>query len=228
MADPTVAYNLKPPTHDAELTEVRRGTPMGEFLRRYWHPIGLATDATDTPRRIRALSEDAILFRDGTGRPGPRAREVLHRGTTLYYGKVETQGIRCCYHGWLFDTEGHCLDQPCEPEGGRQREKIRQPWYPVQERYGLIFAYMGPLSRKPVLPRYECLEVMDEGEFVEADDSSIGGGGPAIIPCNWLQHFENVVDPLHVPILHGGFSGMQFTDAMAAMPVVTFEIPTSA
>jgi phenylpropionate dioxygenase-like ring-hydroxylating dioxygenase large terminal subunit len=146
-----------------------------------------------------------------------------HRGTTLYYGKVESQGIRCCYHGWLFGVEGQCLDQPCEPEGGRQRGKVRQPWYPVLERYGLIFAYMGPPERKPVLPRYECLEIMDEGEFVEADDSSIGGGGPAIIPCNWLQHFENVVDPLHVPILHGGFSGMQFTSAMAPMPTVSFE-----
>jgi nitrite reductase/ring-hydroxylating ferredoxin subunit len=218
------AYGLKTPTHDAELTEVGRGTPMGEYLRRYWHPIGLATDATDTPRQIRALGEDAILFRDGTGRAGLVHNRCCHRGTTLYYGKVEERGIRCCYHGWLFDPEGNCLDQPCEPEGGRHRDTIRQPWYPVQERYGLIFAYMGPLARKPVLPRYDCLEVMDEGEFVEADDSSIGGGGPAIIPCNWLQHFENVVDPLHVPILHGAFSGMQFTGAMAAMPSVTFEI----
>ena len=67
-----------------------------------------------------------------------------HRGTTLYYGRVEERGIRCCYHGWLFDVEGHCLEQPCEPGGGRIRERIRQPWYPVQERYGLIFAYMGP------------------------------------------------------------------------------------
>ena len=75
-----------------------------------------------------------------------------------------------------------------------------------------------------MLPRYEALEKMDEGEFVEADDSSIGGGGPAVIPCNWLQHFENVVDPYHVPVLHGSFSGPQFTNMMAAMPEVTFEM----
>jgi nitrite reductase/ring-hydroxylating ferredoxin subunit len=224
MADHGTAYQLPPPTHDTELTDVRRGTPMGEYLRRYWHPIGLAGDAAGTPRPIRALGENLILFRDGTGRPGLMHARCCHRGSTLYYGKVEDAGIRCCYHGWLFDVEGQCLDQPCEPEHGRQRENIRQPWYPVQERYGLIFAYMGPSTRKPTLPRYECLEVMDEGEFVEADDSSIGGGGPAIIPCNWLQHYENVVDPLHVPILHGAFSGMQFTGAMAAMPAVTYEI----
>ncbi len=101
---------------------------------------------------------------------------------------------------------------------------MRQPWYPVQERYGLIFAYMGPAEKRPVLPRYECLETMDDGEFVEADDSSIGGGGPAVIPCNWLQHFENVADPYHVPVLHGSFSGPQFTNMMASMPEVKFEM----
>jgi len=226
--DEGTAYGLPAPSYDTELTEVRRGTPMGELLRRYWHPVGLVADAGATPRQVRALGEDLILFRDGTGRPGLLHARCCHRGTTLYYGRVEPSGIRCCYHGWLFDNEGHCLDQPCEPEGGRQRGRIRQPWYPVQQRYGLIFAYMGPPERKPVLPRYECLEVMDNGEFIEADDTSLGGGGPAIIPCNWLQHFENVVDPLHVPILHGAFSGAQFTAAMAAMPQVTFEATDTA
>jgi phenylpropionate dioxygenase-like ring-hydroxylating dioxygenase large terminal subunit len=228
LRDDGTAYTQAPPSYDAELTEVRRGTPMGELLRRYWHPVGLAADAGATPRQVRALGEDLILFRDGTGVPGLLHARCCHRGTTLYYGRVEATGIRCCYHGWLFDTEGHCLDQPCEPEGGRQRGRIRQPWYPVQERYGLIFAYMGPPERKPVLPRYECLEVLDEGEFLEADDTSLGGGGPPIIPCNWLQHFENVVDPLHVPILHGAFSGAQFTAAMAAMPQVEFAATDTA
>jgi phenylpropionate dioxygenase-like ring-hydroxylating dioxygenase large terminal subunit len=226
--DEGTAYTLPPPSHDRELTEVRRGTPMGEMLRRYWHPVGLAADAGSTPRQVRALGEDLILFRDAAGRPGLLHARCCHRGTTLYYGRVEPAGIRCCYHGWLFDAEGKCLDQPCEPKGGRQRGRIRQPWYPVQERYGLIFAYMGPPPRKPVLPRYECLDVMDDGEFLEADDSSLGGGGPAIIPCNWLQHFENVVDPLHVPVLHGSFSGAQFTTAMAAMPEVVFEATDTA
>jgi hypothetical protein len=82
---------------------------------------------------------------------------------------------------------------------------------------------MGPSEKMPVLPRYECLEVMDEGEFLDTDDTSIGSGGPAIVPCNWLQHWENVVDPFHVPILHGSFSGTQFTPTMNMMPEVKFE-----
>jgi phenylpropionate dioxygenase-like ring-hydroxylating dioxygenase large terminal subunit len=214
---------MKPPSYRAELTEVGRDKPMGELLRRYWHPIGLAADASDTPRQVRALGEDLVLFRDRQGRPGLLHARCCHRGTTLYYGKVEDDGIRCCYHGWKFDAAGHCLDQPCEPDGGTFKDKVRQPWYPLEERYGLIFAYMGPPEKKPVLPRYDALETMDEGEFLEADDSSIGGGGPAIILCNWLQHFENVVDPFHVPVLHGSFSGAQFTNMMASMPEVTFE-----
>ncbi|WP_315833025.1 aromatic ring-hydroxylating dioxygenase subunit alpha [Bradyrhizobium prioriisuperbiae] len=221
--DTGTGYEMKPPSYKADLTEVGRGKPMGELLRRYWHPVGLSRDAGDVPVRVQALGEDLVLFRDRQGRPGLLHARCCHRGTTLYYGKVEDSGIRCCYHGWLFDTQGHCLEQPCEPEGGSFKDKVRQPWYPVEERYGLIFAYMGPPDKKPVLPRYDCLETMDGGEFVEADDSSIGGGGPAIIPCNWLQHFENVADPYHVPVLHGSFSGPQFTNMMASMPEVRFE-----
>jgi phenylpropionate dioxygenase-like ring-hydroxylating dioxygenase large terminal subunit len=221
--DEGTGYEIRPPTYKSELVEVGRGKPMGELLRRYWHPIGLASDANGTPRKVRVLGEDLILFRDGAGGAGLVHARCCHRGTTLYYGKVEARGIRCCYHGWLFDTHGHCLEQPCEPQGGLFRDKVRQPWYPLEERYGLIFAFMGPPERKPVLPRYHCLEVMDDGEFVETDDSSLGGGGPQIIPCNWLQHYENVVDPFHVPVLHASFSGAQFTMAMAGMPEVTFE-----
>jgi nitrite reductase/ring-hydroxylating ferredoxin subunit len=222
--DAGTGYTRKPSTHNAALTEVGRGKPMGELLRRYWHPIGISADAGATPKAVRVLGEDLILFRDKHGRAGLLHARCCHRGTTLYNGKVEEDGLRCCYHGWKFDTEGHCLEQPCEPEGGQFKDKVRQPWYPLQERYGLIFAYMGPADKKPVLPRYECLETMDDGEFVEADDSSIGGGGPSIIPCNWLQHFENVVDPYHVPVLHGSFSGPQFTNMMASPPEVKFEM----
>ena len=223
-ADIRSAYTLKPPSHNAKLTEVGRGTPMGELLRRYWHPVGLSTDAADTPRPVKILGEELILFRDGQGRAGLVYPRCCHRGTTLYYGKVEERGIRCCYHGWLFDVEGHCLEMPCEPNPtGAQCHRVRQPWYPVEERYGLIFAYLGPPQRKPILPRYECLEALEPGEFVEADDSSIGSGGIVIAPCNWLQHFENVVDPYHVPILHGTFSGPQFVEQMAAFPKVKFE-----
>jgi phenylpropionate dioxygenase-like ring-hydroxylating dioxygenase large terminal subunit len=222
--DQGTAYELPEPSWRHELVAVGRGTPMGELLRRYWHPVALSGDAGDTPRLVRALGEDLVLFRDGRGRPGLLHPRCAHRGASLYYGRVEDDGLRCCYHGWKFDIEGRCLDQPCEPQAGaRLRANVRQPWYALEERYGLIFAYLGPPHRRPLLPSIDALETLADGEFIEADDSSIGSGGPAIVPCNWLQHFENVVDPFHVPILHGGFSGMQFTAALASMPDVDFE-----
>ena len=222
-ADTDTAYGRAAPTWRTELTEVGAGTPMGELMRRYWHPIGLASDACDVPREVRVLGENLILFRDGAGRAGLVTPHCAHRGASLYYGKVEERGIRCCYHGWLFDVHGHCLEQPCEPELGRARARHRQPWYPVEERYGLVWAYLGPPEKKPVLPRYDCLERLDDGELLEANDASIGGGGPQIIPCNWLQHYENLVDPYHVVILHSTFSGTQFVEAMAQMPEVTWD-----
>ncbi|MFC3227478.1 Rieske 2Fe-2S domain-containing protein [Marinibaculum pumilum] len=216
------AYDMKPPSHIVELTEVGRGKPMGEYLRRFWHPVGLAADAGPTPRAVKVLGEELILFRDGQGRAGLLHPRCAHRGASLFYGKVEDRGIRCCYHGWLFDTEGHCLEQPCEPEMGVNRGYVTQPWYPVEERYGLVWAYLGPLDRKPLLPRYELLENLAEGEILDADDRSIGSGGPVIADFNWFQHFENIVDPFHVPVLHGTFSGVQFVDAMNQLPEVEF------
>jgi nitrite reductase/ring-hydroxylating ferredoxin subunit len=221
--DTGTAYGRAEPTSKLELAQVGKGTPMGELMRRYWHPIGMCSDASSTPRKVRVLGEDLILFRDTSGRPGLVYPHCAHRGASLFYGKVEAQGIRCCYHGWLFDVQGHCKDQPCEPEGGKDRHNVRQPWYPVQELYGLIWVYMGPPEKKPVLPLYECLETLEEDEFLEANDHSIGGGGPQIIPCNWLQHYENLVDPFHVVILHSSFSGTQFVEQMAVMPQVTWD-----
>ena len=224
IADTGTAYGMKPRDHNPSLTEVGAGTPMGELLRRYWHPVGLVDDAGSVPRKIQVLGEELILFRDGQGRPGLVHPNCAHRGASLYYGKVEERGIRCCYHGWLFDVQGHCLEQPCEPNmGSPSRERRRQPWYPVEELYGMVWAYLGPPERKPVLPRYEALDVLGDGEFVEADDSSIGGGGPQVIPCNWLQHYDNLVDPFHVVVLHGTFSGTQFVEAMKLMPDVTWD-----
>jgi phenylpropionate dioxygenase-like ring-hydroxylating dioxygenase large terminal subunit len=221
--DQGTAYGKPPPAFDKKLALVGAGTPMGELLRRYWHPVGLASDASATPRQVRVLGEDLILFRDMAGQPGLLYPRCAHRGTSLYYGRVEERGIRCCYHGWLYDVTGRCLEQPCEPNGGDKRGNIRQPWYPVEERYGLVFAYLGPPEKKPLLPRYDALDELGAGETLEADDSSIGSGGPAIVPCNWLQHFENVMDPYHVPILHGSFSGPQFVEQMAQMPSVSWD-----
>src|SRR5919197_272829 len=100
-------------------------------------------------------------------------------------GRIEPEGIRCCYHGWLFDVEGRCLEQPCEPPESTYKHRVRQPGYPCHEYHGLVFAYLGPLDRMPVFPRYGLIE---EGEgVVVADGTSYGLAGGVVLDCNWLQ-----------------------------------------
>ncbi|MFF0222903.1 Rieske 2Fe-2S domain-containing protein [Streptomyces sp. NPDC004629] len=200
------------PTHHARLTEVGPGTPMGGALRRYWQPIASSAALTsDVPHRTRILGEDLIVFRDGQGRPGVVFERCAHRGSSLYYGRIEEDGIRCCYHGWKFDVQGHCVEQACEAGGGLRRHLARQPWYPVEERYGLVFVYMGPPERKPALPRWDCLEHLQEGETYHSTwpipGSEVTG---AVGDFNWLQAYENAVDPVHAAWLHSAHSGYQF------------------
>jgi phenylpropionate dioxygenase-like ring-hydroxylating dioxygenase large terminal subunit len=196
-------------------------------MRRYWHPIALSARVKAEPQKIRVLGEDLILFRDGKGRPGLLTPRCAHRGTSLYYGKVEDDGIRCCYHGWQYDVEGRCIDQPCEPEGGALKHRVRQPWYPLEERYGLVFAYMGPPSKRPTLPRWEVFENLAPGETIYVHGFTGYGVGAddtiSIVPFNWLQNYENIMDPFHVPMLHTRHSAIQYTPEAGNLPEVKFE-----
>ena len=218
------AYGRPAQHANALWTEVGPGKPMGELLRRYWHPIAIAGTVTDLPRAVKVLGEDLVLFRDGSGRAGLVYPRCMHRGTTLLYGKVEERGIRCCYHGWLFDVEGRCLEQPCEPDAGHPlRDRFRQPWYPVEERYGLVFAYLGPPEKKPVLPRFDNLEDLaaDEKMFVNIGGrGSTGDNSLDVVPYSWLHMNDNIMDPFHVQVLHSTFSGPQFVAQFAVMPTV--------
>ncbi len=207
------------------LTQVGRGTPLGELMRRYWHPVGLSDKLRELPQKVRVLGEDLVLFRDRRGRAGLLYPRCMHRGTSLFYGRTEERGIRCCYHGWLFDVQGRCLDQPCEPDGGRHRDASRQPWYPVEERYGFVFAYLGPPEKKPVLPRYDNLENIGPGERMWRSLGGFGSTGDdslKVVPYSWLHMNDNVMDPFHVQVLHSTFSVVQFCPQFALMPKVDF------
>ncbi|MDH3683842.1 MAG: Rieske 2Fe-2S domain-containing protein [Acidimicrobiia bacterium] len=222
MTDDGRAYGRQAGSWDPELVEVGAGTPAGELLRRYWHPVAQATEATATPREIRVLGEDLILFRTASGEPGLVTPRCCHRGTTLFYGRVEDDGIRCPYHGWLFATDGRCLDQPCEPDRGRNLDRYRQPWYPVVEYHGLVFAYLGPADRQPAFPRYDIFEdLADDEEVVIIDHFAFGG--PSEAPCNWFQTHENSMDAYHVFILHNAISGPQFDPRLEIWPDVSWQ-----
>jgi phenylpropionate dioxygenase-like ring-hydroxylating dioxygenase large terminal subunit len=178
------------------LTRVGPGTPMGELLRRYWQPVALCEELAPggPPKPVKILGEDLVLFRDERGRPGLLALHCSHRGADLSYGRVEDGGLRCLYHGWLYDIHGRCLEQPGEAEGGKNREAIRHPSYPCDETAGLILAYLGP-GDPPLLPAYEALT---------ASESHIGIR-KYFQECNYLRGNEGNIDPIHLSFLHRQF-----------------------
>src|SRR5438067_1752539 len=156
------AYGLQIPEPDAELTRVGPGTPGGELLRRYWHPICLSAELTDLPKRVRILGEDLVAFRDGEGRVGLLFFRCSHRGTSLEYARVEADGLRCCYHGWKYDVCGNVLDMALEPPTSTFKDRIQHPCYPVREFGGLVFGYMGPPDAEPELPLYDVYQSWEQ------------------------------------------------------------------
>ena len=133
---------------NAELTQVGPGTPMGDLMRRYWHPIAATAELDERPTKaVRLMGEDLVLYRDKSGTLGLIERACPHRRVDLSYGIPEEHGLRCMYHGWMMDETGQCIEQPFEETvhpDGRFKEKVKIAGYPVQEMAGLVFAYMGP------------------------------------------------------------------------------------
>ncbi|MGH7772030.1 MAG: Rieske 2Fe-2S domain-containing protein [Candidatus Binatia bacterium] len=177
------------------LTRVGPGTPMGALLRRYWHPVAASSELVDRPTKgVRILGESLVLYRDRKSRLGLIGDRCAHRRVSLLYGIPEEDGLRCAYHGWKYDREGRCIEQPAEPAGSTFKDRVRISAYPVQELGGLIFAYMGP-KPVPLLPRWDL--------FVR--DDALRDIGLAVVPCNWVQIMENGLDPVHVEWLHQHF-----------------------
>jgi phthalate 4,5-dioxygenase oxygenase subunit len=174
------------------ICRVGPGTSMGDLLRRYWQPVGTSASVRPggQPEATKILGEELVLFRDDLGRPGLLGRRCSHRLTSLAYGRAEDGGIRCPFHGWLFDVEGRCLQQPAEPRPFC--DKIRHLAYPCRDLGGLIFAYLGPPERMPLLPNYEVL--VREGGTRAMDIYTAGG--------NFLQHVEGAIDTTHLSYLH--------------------------
>jgi phenylpropionate dioxygenase-like ring-hydroxylating dioxygenase large terminal subunit len=175
------------------LTRTGPGTPAGNLLRRYWQPVALTEElpANGAPLPVRVMSEDLVLFRDDRGELGLLGLHCSHRRADLSYGRVENGGLRCLYHGWLFDRHGNCLEQPCEPPAKRFCEKVRHPAYPCVERAGIVFAYLGP-GEPPLFPAYE--------PFLAPRDHLLVT--KIFHECNYFQANEGNLDPSHVSYLH--------------------------
>jgi phthalate 4,5-dioxygenase len=177
------------------MTRVGPGTPAGGLLRNYWQPVALVDEMRGARpvKAVRLLGEDLVLFKQG-GEYGLLERHCPHRGADLAYGRLEDGGLRCSFHGWLFDVHGKCLQTPAEPEGSRMCEHIRQKAYAVTEKSGILFAYLGA-GGPPAFPHFDC--------FVAPNEYTFAFKG--YWDCNWLQALEVGIDPAHASWLHKFF-----------------------
>lgn len=175
------------------LTKTGPGSEAGAVMRRYWQPAALL-DELEGNRPVvpvRLLGEDLVLFRDSEGELGLIGRSCPHRGVDLCYGRLEDNGLRCPFHGWHFDRSGQCVEQPGEPEGSKMHERIKNTAYPVVEKNGIIFAYMGP-GEPPEFPNFDCFRAPRTHVFAFK----------GLWECNWLQALEVGIDPAHASFLH--------------------------
>ena len=177
-----------------DLPRTGPGSRGGEMLRRYWHPVCLSANLKDIPIAVRMLCEDLVVFRDGKGRPGLLGIRCSHRLASLEYGQVREDGLMCSYHGWRYDTQGRCIDQPLEPRDSDLKSKIRHLWYPVEEWGGVVWTYMGPEKENP--PPLQKIDVLarTDGEVKLVDGD--------IRNYNYLNWMENFADMGHSVILH--------------------------
>ena len=177
------------------LVRVGPGTPMGALMRLYWMPFLLARDllADGQPHRVRLLGEDLVAFRDSSGRCGLVDHACPHRGAPLVFARNEDNGLRCMYHSWKFGVDGACQDTPAEPPNSPMCRNVRIKSYPVRERHGVLWTYMGPDAEPPALPEMEFNLVPDENVALSM----------RIQECNWLQALEGEIDSAHAAILHG-------------------------
>jgi len=185
---------------NALLTQVGPGTPMGTLLRRFWLPALLEREVAEPdgpPVRLRLLGEDLVAFKDTNGRIGILDAYCPHRMAHLYFGRNEECGIRCVYHGWKFDVEGTCVDQPSEPPETNFAHKVRLTSYPTRVRGGVVWTYMGPAERTPELPEFEWARLPDMQMAITK----------RIQMCNWAQAVEGGVDSSHISFLHRRLDG---------------------
>jgi phthalate 4,5-dioxygenase oxygenase subunit len=202
------------------VTATGENTPAGALLRRYWQPAALSEELNGSRpvRPVRIMGHDLVLFRDEAGALGLLDRHCTHRGADLAFGRLEDGGLRCLFHGWLFDRNGRCLETPAEPEGRSLCTRVTQRSYPVIERNGIIFAYLGP-GEPAAFAALDCFTAPCSHVFAFK----------GFLDCNWLQALEVGVDPAHASFLHrffedadaAGSYGRQFraTSADSEMPM---------
>lgn len=167
----------------------------------FWYPMATTEELGEMPLKVQALGQAFVVFRDTAGNARCLNNTCSHRGGSLAGGKIQGDCIQCPYHGWEFDGDGACRKIPSLGKDGKVPGRSRVDAYPVEERYGIVFAFLGDLpaaERPPIIP------VPEDGQE---------GWRPTVvhypIKGNYERSIENGIDPAHNEFVHDthGFSG---------------------
>jgi len=162
----------------------------------FWYPVATTEQVTnERPWRTRILTLDFVAFRDAEGRPHVLSDTCIHRGGALGMGKVRGDCVECPYHGWQFDGEGQCQSIPSLGTDERPPARAKVDAYPVQERYGIVFAFLGDLPEDERPPLWEITEY-DQADW-RANRLNVFE-----VDYYYERSVENGLDPAHNEFVH--------------------------
>lgn len=164
------------------------------YLRNCWYVACLSREVGRQPKAVRLLEEAIVLYRREDGSPVALEDACPHRKLPLSMGRLMGDAIECGYHGLTFDGCGRCIAAPTQeriPHGARVRS------YPVQERYGLLWIWMGEPEKAAQHP------VIDI-EHHDSPDWHLTTGDSLRCNCHYLWLVDNLLDPSHVAWVHRG------------------------
>jgi len=177
----------------------------------FWYPIVRSEDLSmDTPQKVTVLSTNLVAFRDEQGNARVLSDTCVHRGASLggawsagNVPRIVNGCIVCPYHGWEFDGEGRCVNVPSIGYGKKTPARAKVDSYPVQEKYGIVFAFLGDLPEEERPPLLEVEEYDQEGWRANT---------VLVLDVNYYyeRSIENALDPAHNEFVHPshGFTAM--------------------
>ncbi|WP_232495401.1 Rieske 2Fe-2S domain-containing protein [Novosphingobium kaempferiae] len=191
---------------NALLTEVSPGTPMNALMRNYWIPVlrSQRLEAGGAPVKVRLLGEDFVAYRSPDGSVGLVDERCPHRCASMSIARNEEGGLRCIFHGWKYAPDGDLIEAPTELEAHRNAlmKRVRLGAYSAHEAGGMIWVFLGPKDQAPPFPAFEFTGLSPEQLDIKI----------AILPFNWLQNLESVLDSAHLGYLHRSSVELAMTD----------------
>lgn len=184
----------------------------------FWYPIAAADDVkSDAPFRTQLLGLRFVAFRTKDGRAHVLSDVCVHRGGSLGKGWVRDDAVVCPYHGWRFGGDGRCTLIPTLPdEAPPARAKVDS--YPVQEKYGIVFAFLGDLPESERPPLHTIEEFEQPGW--RANKLTVFE-----VPAYYERSMENGLDPSHNEFVHPAQGSPNINANLRKKPLDVQEVP---